>query len=72
MNYHAALGAPCDNTQLFTFGRGGDLGEAVAMRMPRSVRQRQIEQRGKPGAALRVGDAVRLALRPEDLRVFPA
>ena len=25
-----------------------------------------------PGAALRVGDAVRLALRPEDLRVFPA
>jgi hypothetical protein len=22
MNYHAALGAPCDNTQLFTFGRG--------------------------------------------------
>jgi hypothetical protein len=22
MNYHAALGAPCDNYQLFTFGRG--------------------------------------------------
>ena len=22
MNYHAALGAPCENTALFTFGRG--------------------------------------------------